>query len=114
MTPQSFGRHMRQIRENRKISMKDLAKQIGSTVVNISDMERDKFFPSQPVAKIIASILNAPELLTSYARFFDRITLDFGREPEYVKSMMLLLIDKWPPNEKQCKGIIDALSKTNS
>lgn len=80
MNNATFGSHLRQIRETKNISLRELAKRIGVSGAFLSDIELGRRFPASDKIKLLATELDVSlEELQKY---------DFRDEAEEIKKMM--------------------------
>jgi len=57
----TFGKQIKLLRMDRKMSSKDLAKHLGISLPYLSQIEADLAIPSEPLARSIASFFDANE-----------------------------------------------------
>ena len=80
MNSTAFGSRLRELREGKKISLRELAKKIGVSGAFLSDIELGRRFPSTDNIKLLAREIGVPvEELSSY---------DFRAEAETIRKMM--------------------------
>lgn len=80
MNTTSFGTYLRQIREQKNISLRELAKKIGVSGAFLSDIELGRRFPSSDKIELLAKEIGVPlEELQQY---------DFRNEAEAIRQMM--------------------------
>ncbi|NJK90498.1 MAG: helix-turn-helix domain-containing protein [Blastochloris sp.] len=76
----SFGSKLRQLREEKNISLRELAKRIGVSGAFLSDIELGRRFPSADKLEFLAKEIGVPaEELKQY---------DFRDEAEAIRNMM--------------------------
>ncbi len=79
-TPTTFGSKLRELREIKNISLRELAKKIGVSGAFLSDIELGRRFPAPDKIELLAKELQIPvEELTQY---------DFRNEAEAIRQMM--------------------------
>lgn len=108
-----LGARIRAIRESQKKSMSELANACGVNVVHISDIERERRFPSLELLEKIANYLDRDvfELKDLYHRDKGYISFDLFDKPKIVQNMMVELACKWDNiSEEKAKQIIEVLS----
>ncbi len=80
MNEPAFGTYLRQLREAKNISLRELAKRIGVSGAFLSDIELGRRFPSPEKIELLAKEIGVPvEELQKY---------DFRDEAEEIKKMM--------------------------
>ena len=80
MNTTAFGTYLRQIRERKNISLRELAKKIGVSGAFLSDIELGRRFPSADKIELLAKEIGVPlEELQQY---------DFRNEAETIRQMM--------------------------
>lgn len=80
MNTTAFGSYLRQIREKKEISLRELAKKIGVSGAFLSDIELGRRFPSADKIELLAKELKVSlEELQKY---------DFRDEAEEIRKMM--------------------------
>jgi len=80
MNNTAFGSYLRQIREAKNISLRELAKKIGVSGAFLSDIELGRRFPSPDKIELLAKEIGIPvEELQKY---------DFRNEAEEIRKMM--------------------------
>jgi transcriptional regulator with XRE-family HTH domain len=80
MNNTAFGSYLRQIREAKSISLRELAKKIGVSGAFLSDIELGRRFPSADKIELLAKEIGIPvEELQKY---------DFRDEAEEIRKMM--------------------------
>lgn len=80
MNTTAFGTYLRQIREEKNISLRELAKKIGVSGAFLSDIELGRRFPSSDKIELLANEIGVPvEELRNY---------DFRDEAEAIRKMM--------------------------
>lgn len=80
MNTTAFGSKLRQVREEKNISLRELAKKIGVSGAFLSDIELGRRFPSPEKIELIAAEIGVPvEELRQY---------DFRDEAEEIRQMM--------------------------
>ena len=80
MNTTAFGSNLRQIREEKNISLRELAKKIGVSGAFLSDIELGRRFPSLDKIELIAKEIGIPaEQLKQF---------DFRDEAEAIRKMM--------------------------
>jgi transcriptional regulator with XRE-family HTH domain len=80
MNKNTFGGRLRQLREEKSISLRELAKRIGVSAPFLSDIELGRRLPAADKLEILAK-----ELQVSVEEF---TALDFRDEAETIKAMM--------------------------
>jgi len=76
----AFGSRLRELREKKNISLRELAKKIGVSGAFLSDIELGRRFPSQDKIELLAKEIGVPvEELREY---------DFRDEAETIRKMM--------------------------
>ncbi len=80
MNTTAFGSRLRELREEKSISLRELAKRIGVSGAFLSDIELGRRFPSTEILELIANEIGVPsDELKKY---------DFRDEAEAIKKMM--------------------------
>ena len=80
MNTTAFGSRLRELREKKNISLRELAKKIGVSGAFLSDIELGRRFPSQDKIELLAEEIGVPvEELREY---------DFRDEAETIRKMM--------------------------
>jgi transcriptional regulator with XRE-family HTH domain len=80
MNSNVFGTRLRQLREERNISLRDLAKKVGVSAPFLSDIELGRRFPAPDKLELIAREIGVP---------VDEFkALDFRSEAETIKKLM--------------------------
>lgn len=80
MNTTAFGSFLRQIREEKNISLRELAKKIGVSGAFLSDIELGRRFPAADKIELLAQEIGIPiEELQKY---------DFRNEAEEIRKMM--------------------------
>lgn len=111
----SFGAKVRKIREQKKISMADVAKAMNASVVYVSDIERGRRNP--PVGEKLhqmAYILEIdPKEVEEWARKERlKVELDLGARTDQVSRAALMLARRWDTlSDEEAGEIINILNK---
>jgi transcriptional regulator with XRE-family HTH domain len=80
MNTTAFGTYLRKVREEKSISLRELAKKIGVSGAFLSDIELGRRFPSADKIELLAKEIGVPlEELQKY---------DFRDEAEAIRQMM--------------------------
>lgn len=80
MSTTSFGAKLRELREERNISLRELARKINVSGAFLSDIELGRRFPSEDKVELLAREIGVPlEELSQY---------DFRNEVEAIRQMM--------------------------
>lgn len=103
----SFGQRLKRIRNNRKLTMKDVGVKLGipekQADIRISQYESDKKMPRKDIIERLANILSVneyaldiPELSTNYGAIFSLFELyySYGLHPVKIDDKVYLELDK--------------------
>lgn len=107
--PTTFGGRLRELRSKQDVTLKELANELGVSVVYISDIERGRRNPpsGENINKIAKFLSTSPTELLNYAdRYRDRVELSLNTNSDTA----LALARQWDTiSEEQAKEILNIL-----